>query len=204
MYFNPRSPCGERQARKDIATFAVLFQSTLPVRGATKSLDGVATLVEISIHAPRAGSDRKNHIAVDRRNRFQSTLPVRGATRAVCCWQLSTCYFNPRSPCGERLNVIDKIRVEQVISIHAPRAGSDAIGGVVAAIGLIFQSTLPVRGATDKYIRWWLSQQISIHAPRAGSDITICGTEASQRSFQSTLPVRGATWGNCQRPRRSQ
>ena len=34
------------------------------------------------------------------------------------------------------------------VSIHAPRAGSDAMLEELDAEGLLFQSTLPVRGAT--------------------------------------------------------
>ena len=34
------------------------FQSTLPVRGATVSIDAQDTMPMISIHAPREGSDR--------------------------------------------------------------------------------------------------------------------------------------------------
>ena len=33
--FNPRSPCGERLADGGTALYGILFQSTLPVRGAT-------------------------------------------------------------------------------------------------------------------------------------------------------------------------
>ena len=56
-----------------------LFQSTLPVWGATKAFARYVFARFISIHAPRVGSDVKwvqdNGIAYD---------------------------FNPRSPCGER------------------------------------------------------------------------------------------------------
>ena len=38
---------------------AFLFQSTLPVRGATDTLGFTYNLEEISIHAPRAGSDEE-------------------------------------------------------------------------------------------------------------------------------------------------
>ena len=102
----------------------VIFQSTLPVRGATRT-----SLIRQS------------------KNRFQSTLPVRGATvprgrPVICCG-----YFNPRSPCGERrrqrraaggegdFNPRSPCGERHVnhflaafavlISIHAPRAGSD-------------------------------------------------------------------------------
>ena len=56
---------------------------------------------------------------------FQSTLPLRGATLDVEARIVRERYFNPRSPCGERLN-------------------SDA----AANAWWTFQSTLPLRGAT--------------------------------------------------------
>ena len=80
------------------------FQSTLPVRGATRMGYNAIRLLDISIHAPREGSDlfqrqrivRRGisihapregsdmlmRLSILRRNGFQSTLPVRGATAA--------------------------------------------------------------------------------------------------------------------------
>ena len=58
------------------------------------------------------------------------------------------------------------------ISIHAPRAGSDAVRSVAHPPDIL----------------------ISIHAPRAGSDRYDMATSAAATQFQSTLPVRGATW----------
>ena len=80
-HFNPRSPHGERlPARYAIAKALALFQSTLPARGATDlPLPGVETCAEISIHAPRTGSD------------LCSAHPCPSAPD-----------FNPRSPHGER------------------------------------------------------------------------------------------------------
>ena len=57
MNFNPRSPCGERRYEE--------------------GKDGVS--MDISIHAPRVGSDLN-----------QTAAPS------------TDFYFNPRSPCGER------------------------------------------------------------------------------------------------------
>ena len=56
------------------------------------------------------------------------------------------------------------------VSIHAPRAGSDLLHFPGSDNIFVFQSTLPVRGATvfhqvDIGVRY-----VSIHAPRAGSD----------------------------------
>ena len=78
---------------------------------------------------------------------FQSTLPMRGATRTAPGWPRRTTDFNPRSPCGERHLVWENVGRKldfnprspcgerrsgsgfvfyaQIISIHAPHAGSD-------------------------------------------------------------------------------
>ena len=55
--FNPRSPCGERLKLSQLLLCWYLFQSTLPVRGATWTGGSEGSLGIISIHAPRAGSD---------------------------------------------------------------------------------------------------------------------------------------------------
>ncbi len=103
----------------------IKFQSTLPVRGATKSIMEIATLASISIHAPRAGSDPRAAKKRPLRGRFQSTLPVRGAT-AAAGWNCAVeADFNPRSPCGERRTTGEEAVIPMLISIHAPRAGSD-------------------------------------------------------------------------------
>ena len=58
-----------------------------------------------------------------------------------------------------------------LISIHAPRAGRDLTLAGDAPAEAIFQSTRPVRGATER-LRSELEgiKHISIHAPRAGRD----------------------------------
>ena len=123
---------------------------------------------------------------------FQSTLPARGAT-----------YLN------------EKNAVAIVISIHAPRTGSDTASATASPVGNKFQSTLPARGATPptKLLPafWRISihaprtgsdprptvsipmTMISIHAPRTGSDSTVSTSVTRTKRFQSTLPARGAT-----------
>ena len=61
-----------------------------------------------------------------------------------------------------------------IISIHAPREGSDQRLLLARTSTWVFLSTLPARGAT----RWVLrlhrrAVDISIHAPREGSDGTL-------------------------------
>ena len=80
------------------------------------------------------------------RVRFQSTLPSRGATVEI------------------KVNVYD-----EMISIHAPLAGSDYNTPLYVRYGL-FQSTLPSRGATGPGGLQHSPLLISIHAPLAGSD----------------------------------
>ena len=124
LYFNPRSPCGERHSVLQTLLTTALFQSTLPVRGATLLLTVEVQKNSISIHAPRAGSD-------------------------VSCYAVlfNRIDFNPRSPCGERPKIYNRISRKER-----------------------FQSTLPVRGATAYSEGYTDGSNISIHAPRAGSD----------------------------------
>ena len=56
------------------------------------------------------------------------------------------------------------------ISIHAPRERSDTLTIYKEKNIKLFQSTLLVRGATNKSINRFFEQQISIHAPRERSD----------------------------------
>ena len=122
------------------------FQSTLPLRGATRGRTGARLHRSISIHTPLAGSDP---ILSDRNDMyliFQSTLPLRGATQSEHRG-LRIRNFNPHSPCGER-----------------PVALLDEL------IEHLFQSTLPLRGATGRALVASGVERISIHTPLAGSD----------------------------------
>ena len=105
--------------------------------------------------------------------------------------------FNPRSPYGERLPGTEKVCREVAISIHAPLTGSDPFLSVEMepwryfnprspygerleelALNLpkfIFQSTLPLRGATAAVLIRDYNIKISIHAPLTGSDHYIVG-----------------------------
>ena len=58
-----------------------------------------------------------------------------------------------------------------LISIHAPRVGSDAA-----------------------FVKLAKAADISIHAPRVGSDRWFAYTPGTCKEFQSTLPVWGATY----------
>ena len=101
--FNPRSPCGERRGDIQTASTALIFQSTLPMRGATA--------------APSPDTSTAPE--------FQSTLPMRGATASLVNGapdQLFQSTLPMRGATEDSLS----IRRSQSISIHAPHAGSDA------------------------------------------------------------------------------
>ena len=79
----------------------LVFQSTLPLRGATAYRFSIDETLIISIHTPLAGSDVCGRISVD--GEFISIhTPLAGSDQ----WRLSQSeadeYFNPHSPCGER------------------------------------------------------------------------------------------------------
>ena len=57
----------------------------------------------------------------------------------------------------------------------------------------MFQSTRPVRGATQTNQGKLAQEAVSIHAPRAGRDAHRAANQVLRRMFQSTRPVRGAT-----------
>ena len=61
LYFNPHSPCGERLLVSRKWSIPHIFQSTLPMRGATALLFCFSQMDFISIHTPHAGSDSKSY-----------------------------------------------------------------------------------------------------------------------------------------------
>ena len=101
LYFNPRTPCGVRRSKPSTASYAVLFQSTHPVWGATPfHVSGNIRLI-ISIHAPRVGCDI---ICVQAHLNFLISIhaPRVGCDENPFETQEVSAYFNPRTPCGVR------------------------------------------------------------------------------------------------------
>ena len=123
------------------------FQSTHPVRGATRNFAYVAG--EDSDFNPRTpcgvrlkaaytglpfGKFQSTHPVRgatqeggkgNMYNQFQSTHPVRGATTALEIPLAKPINFNPRTPCGVRRHSTHNLIGNMGISIHAPRAGCD-------------------------------------------------------------------------------
>ena len=178
-------------------------------------MEFVLSCINISIHAPREGSDKQGHGTISPTTHFYPRsprgerpgaeglataysrisihAPREGSDGRCGCSRWRWSHFYPRSPRGERPYRLLLVRPPGLISIHAPREGSD----------------LPVPMMNI------LNGGISIHAPREGSDAA-AGWAAPQREdfyprsprgerqrydetghpylvFLSTLPARGAT-----------
>ena len=103
--------------------------------------------VKISIHAPHAGRDREKaaYKAAGLHISIHAPHAGRDAMYSPRCLRRKN--FNPRAPCGARLT-----------------------GDLKMALDGVFQSTRPMRGATD--------------SAKASADAA---------AFQSTRPMRGAT-----------
>ena len=132
----------------NITIIYILFQSTLSVRRATFMWVVIFPLAfTISIHALREESDDTYLLVTNE------------------CMN-----FNPRSPWGERLNIMANCPLKKG-----------------------FQSTLSVRRATANWVQYRDFLLISIHALREESDDAITKLFNSNGLFQSTLSVRRAT-----------
>ena len=168
--FNPRSPHGERLQVYNSTFRCYCISIHAPRTGSDVAVQYLrAQTLTISIHAPRTGSDV--------------------GLQSVRSWAGN---FNPRSPHGER-PLLASQPLRGRISIHAPRTGSDKGQAFLRIASIVFQSTLPARGATYVDEKTGQLATISIHAPRTGSDERVAVLLPNGEVFQSTLPARGAT-----------
>ena len=147
-----------------------VFQSTRPIRGATRPppwrpelwtdfnprapygarlrlLDCAAGSPDISIHAPHTGRDCRPHRCRLQAADFNPRAPY--GARRLCpnrapWWN----NFNPRAPYGARLRLSTPMSYSREISIHAPHTGRDVRRYRLGSVSAAFQSTRPIRGAT--------------------------------------------------------
>ena len=125
---------------------AILISIHAPRAGRDLAYQKINQEHQISIHAPRAGRDDVND-ATAVRNFISIHAPRAGRDQnSVIMWP-ERLNFNPRAPCGARLITIGLFLLTSV-----------------------FQSTRPVRGATEYRYKPNMVTGISIHAPRAGRD----------------------------------
>ena len=166
--------------------------------------------LKISIHAPRAGRDRKISSSLTRFSAFQSTRPVRGAThhRVLLRHAVAISIHAPRAGRDTKQETVEG---DVKISIHAPRAGRD-MARPISEIELTEISIHAPRAGRDPVCRrnWPISRNfnprapcgarpaqpgkkradrhISIHAPRAGRDPCPCRWWRSEPYFNPRAP----------------
>ena len=170
-----------------------IFLSTLPARGATEPCILVFVRFNISIHAPREGSDRTGkiylsvgHISIHAPREgsdpqtisaarcplwdFYPRSPRGERRRRISLRHLGVQHFYPRSPRGERPRPAPTAWLPSYFYPRSPRG--ERPGPLTSSVlKCVFLSTLPARGAT-------LPTSFSMFEALA---------------FLSTLPARGAT-----------
>ena len=189
--FNPRSPYGERLLHHDDRVAGDVISIHAPLTGSDRCFpvmllsafrisihapltgsDGVKLHVllrfQISIHAPLTGSDVRPVRSRSGQGNFNPRSPYgerrSGFLLSPCCNN-----FNPRSPYGERhMRILDQVFGPDFNprSPYGERPSGDAARGGKK----VFQSTLPLRGATSASRKIFDDAEISIHAPLTGSD----------------------------------
>ena len=194
---------------------AKAFQSTHPMRGATTTCASQGPLPRFQSTHPMRGATLRRYIRDDW-YRFQSTHPMRGATdtgiaatdiaefqsthpmRGATIDQYKDAHrslnFNPRTPCGVRLDrkkplaektifqsthpmrgatLKEERRVIEIrISIHAPHAGCDGIKACRDGLLVVISIHAPHAGCDSGFLHLLCRHKISIHAPHAGCDWT--------------------------------
>ena len=122
------------------------FQSTLPAKGATLE-NASRKQGQVSIHAPREGSDFSRKIdRSGRRDSFNPRSPRR--ERLAVTFEESGRYVSIHAPREGSDLIVISTSIYKPVSIHAPREGSDMTRMIPACRKCRFQSTLPAKGAT--------------------------------------------------------
>ena len=154
---------------KCVPTRASRFQPTLPARGATRQDRGRGHYQRISTHAPRTGSDPSGSV-ISSVGMISTHAPRTGS---------DICLAYPSAFSG--------------ISTHAPRTGSDIRNSAECGFSILFQPTLPARGAT--WMVLWMLFTLQNFNPRSphGERLRRFVQRQIAAIFQPTLPARGAT-----------
>ena len=161
-------------------------------------------LFDISIHAPRTGSDWTWSAATPKSRRFQSTLPARGATGNHTARTLRNLVFQSTLPArGATGRTSRRCSSSSAFQSTLPARGATDTAKEAVIDAIQFQSTLPARGATNQAPGppGRMEKHFNPRSPH-GERLVRCFLclEIGSR-FQSTLPARGATAR--QRTRRS-
>ena len=165
--FNPRAPCGARQAAGFINNHHVVSIHA-PHAGRDDTLRDIRIVKSFNPRAP-CGARQQYPRCGSCLCAFQSTRPMRGAT-------------TPRRRCGGRARVsihaphagrdpvVDDIRLAAFVSIHAPHAGRDLRYSETSDPNTCFNPRAPCGARRRRRQNRRREQGVSIHAPHAGRD----------------------------------
>ena len=168
--FYPRSPCGERLRHAVNLQPETRFLSTLSLRRAT-----------------RFGRP------IDVQLVFLSTLSLRRATIVSVVLLMSNLYFYPRSPCGERQQLIDKrCEFARFLSTLSLRRATTHPITILVRVKISIHALL-AESDSNKLILIISPHSISIHALLAESDTPMTFRHCTTYLFLSTLSLRRAT-----------
>ena len=172
---------------------AVRFQSTRPVRGATRRCRSrVPGGRNFNPRAP-CGARRPGGVWRCKNGIFQSTRPVRGATRMDTAL-LAENDISIHAPRAGRDDAHHERCVKLIdISIHAPRAGRDVLPPHFSVAAWYFNPRAPCGARHQRPDRPAVSSYFNPRAPCGARHPKLCSKVFLFR-FQSTRPVRGATF----------
>ena len=131
------------------------FQPTRPLRGATADEFYVAALTNISTHAPLAGRDEAPPLSENTDNGISTHAPLAGRDcRLPCRCDQRQEDFNPRAPCGARLQFNINNLYGFRISTHAP-VGKYAAFAYTAALNHLLADSDHVQHIGDTTVVCW-------------------------------------------------
>ena len=193
--FNPRAPYGARLVRAPRAGAAAAISIHAPHTG--RDADGKSAIdvgQQFQSTRPIRGATKKHPPPIDNPN-FNPRAPYGARRFAIWADLLHLQYFNPRAPYGARL--LTGVLVVWLFRFQSTRPIRGATGTSFSLrVSREFQSTRPIRGATRSLNPFVPPKHmISIHAPHTGRDFALSLVYAllARKVFQSTRPIRGAT-----------
>ena len=171
-HFNPRSPHGERHIRLPLCVSRRGISIHAPRTGSDATIQRYTEYLGISIHAPRTGSDAFPCLAARAYSNFNPRSPhgerQLHSTRTPPRGDISIHaprtgsdadshgsrkvpnHFNPRSPHGERPRWHGQSSGSTHFNPRSPHGERRLISACSSTL-ILFQSTLPARGATRKF-----------------------------------------------------
>ena len=145
-YFNPRSPCGERPSGGTIVSSGTYISIHALLAESDHGPPPIHHRQGISFHALLAESDQGRVLLLSHREISIHAL-LAESDPASGRQMTPACYFNPRSPCGERQIVNTTKDRTKHFNPRSP-CGERLITDGMRVANALFQSTLSLRRAT--------------------------------------------------------